>query len=94
MKSRGKSDAPKQVAPLLGSGIQLTVTVLVFGGIGWWLDGQFDTKPWLLLTGTIFGIVGGMISFIRTALNAGVSQKKEQVTRTEDYRARNDEHVA
>ena len=65
-----------QGGSLLGIGIQLTVTILAFAAIGWWLDGQFGTEPWLLLAGLVFGATGGMISFIRTALNAGRSTKQ------------------
>ena len=90
MKSAGKANTPKQVAPLMGSGIQLTVTVLVFGGLGWWLDGKFGTKPWLLLAGTVFGAVGGMISFIRTALKAGGAHTKGK-TQADTFKAGNDE---
>lgn len=90
MKSAGKSNMPRQVAPMMGSGIQLTVTVLAFGGLGWWLDGKFGTKPWLLLAGTVFGAVGGMISFIRTALKAGGTQKKGK-TQADTTKAGNEE---
>lgn len=58
---------------MLGIGIQLVVTILAFAGIGYWLDTKFDTAPWLLLAGLVFGATGGMISFIRTALKAGKS---------------------
>lgn len=86
----------QKVTPLLGSGIQLTVTVLAFGALGWWLDGRFGTEPWLLLSGLIFGMVGGMISFIRTALQAGNSGTARTATTTKrgDHQDRNDEHSA
>jgi len=65
-----------QGGSLLGIGIQLVVTILAFAALGWWLDQKFDTQPWLLLAGLIFGATGGMISFIRTALRAGRSSSK------------------
>ncbi len=63
----------EQGGSLLGIGIQLVVTILGFAALGWWLDGRFDTEPWLLLAGLVFGATGGMISFVRTALRAGRS---------------------
>lgn len=65
-----------QGGSLLGIGIQLVVTILAFAALGWWLDQKFDTEPWLLLAGLIFGATGGMISFIRTALRAGRSSSR------------------
>ena len=60
-----------QAGSMMGLGIQLIVTILAFAALGGWLDGRFDTKPWLMLAGLVFGATGGMISFIRTALRAG-----------------------
>jgi F0F1-type ATP synthase assembly protein I len=66
-----------QGGSLLGIGIQLVVTILGFAALGWWLDQRFDTRPWLLLAGLIFGATGGMISFIRTAIRAGKQSSRK-----------------
>jgi F0F1-type ATP synthase assembly protein I len=42
--------------------------MLGLGAIGWWLDGRFGTKPWLLLTGLILGMIGGFVNFFRLVL--------------------------
>ena len=42
--------------------------MLAFGAIGYWLDGRFGTKPWLLLGGLILGMVGGFVNFFRLVL--------------------------
>jgi len=42
--------------------------MLAFGAIGYWLDGRFGTKPWLLLGGLILGMVGGFANFFRLVL--------------------------
>ncbi len=73
MKPKGVGRNVGEVGSLLGIGIQLTVTILAFAALGWWLDKKFDTAPWLLLAGLVFGATGGMISFIRTALSVGRS---------------------
>ena len=31
------------------------LAVPVAAGIGYWADGRFDTSPWLLLLGVVFG---------------------------------------
>lgn len=49
--NRGYSDG-------MARGIELVVTPLVFGGIGWLLDGWFGTAPVLAVGLGLFGAVG------------------------------------
>jgi F0F1-type ATP synthase assembly protein I len=49
-------------------GTMLVAPILAFGAIGYWLDGRLGTKPWLLLAGLIFGMIGGFVSFFRLVL--------------------------
>lgn len=86
-----------QAGSMMGMGIQLIITILAFAALGWWLDGRFDTKPWLLLAGLVFGATGGMISFIRTALRAGGKRsggsKKVEPRLTSEDRNHRDEQL-
>ncbi len=50
------------------AGTMLVAPMLAFGAIGWWLDGRFGTKPWLLLAGLIVGMIGGFVNFFRLVL--------------------------
>ena len=45
------------MAPYLGIGASLAVTVLLSLGAGYWLDGKFGTRPYLFLAGGVFGVV-------------------------------------
>ena len=47
-------------------GIELGVSVLLGLLGGWWLDIQFDCRPWLLLSGIIVGFAAGIRSIVRT----------------------------
>jgi F0F1-type ATP synthase assembly protein I len=60
----------------MGLGFQLVAAIVVFGALGFWLDGRFGTKPWLMVVGLILGAVGGMIGFIRTALKSGKENRE------------------
>lgn len=80
---RGKAGGLGESGAMLGIGIQLVVTILAFAALGWWLDAELGTEPWLLLVGLLFGATGGMISFIKTALRAGKSEPPEPQTPTE-----------
>lgn len=68
---RPKQSTMQQLGPYMGLGIQLAAAMVVFGGIGWWLDERWGTTPWLLVAGVLLGAVGGMISIIRTTIRSG-----------------------
>lgn len=40
-------------------GYTLLAAVGLFGWLGWWLDGRYDSKPWFLLGGIGLGIAVG-----------------------------------
>lgn len=46
---------------------ELVIGVGVGGFIGWALDRQFGTAPWLLIVFFLFGFAAGMLNVIRTA---------------------------
>ena len=47
--------------------IELLVGVCVGLAIGWFLDKQFGTQPWLLIVFLLLGFVAGMVNMIRAA---------------------------
>ena len=53
-----------------GVGLELVAVVLVLMWVGYWLDGKLDTSPWLMLTGALLGIVGGLYNLVRDALKS------------------------
>jgi F0F1-type ATP synthase assembly protein I len=57
----------QQLGPYAGMGFQLAAAMVVFGGIGYWLDGRLRTTPWLMVVGLLLGATGGMISLIRSS---------------------------
>ncbi len=76
----------RSFAPYLTMGIQLALSIVVFFFIGKWLDGRFNTTPWLMLGGLLIGGVGGMIKFITSvtklaqqqdAIDASQQRKKD-----------------
>ncbi len=68
--------ALSQLAPYMELGVQLAGAMVIFGGIGWWLDGKLGTKPWLLALGCVLGATGGMIHLIRMALKRGPTKEE------------------
>lgn len=60
------SDLFKDYAPYLGLGLQLAATIVIMVFVGIWLDGKFDTSPYLTLIFSFFGIFTGMYHFIKS----------------------------
>jgi len=62
----------RDLAPYLGIGTSLAVTVLVGLGAGYWLDSRFGTRPWLFLLGGVLGLGLALYQFFKTV--AGLKQ--------------------
>lgn len=71
------------IGPFLTLGLQLALTVVVMFFAGRWLDGVCNTAPWLMIAGTIVGVVGSLIKFIRTALELGERADNETKRHTQ-----------
>jgi F0F1-type ATP synthase assembly protein I len=52
---------------LAGVGFEFAVSILLFGAIGWWLDGKLGTEPWLLIVGFGLGFAVGLWLLIKVA---------------------------
>jgi ATP synthase protein I len=49
---------------------ELIVGVAVGGGLGWALDRQFGTAPWLMIVLVILGFAAGLLNVVRAAQEA------------------------
>jgi ATP synthase protein I len=49
---------------------ELIVGVVVGGGLGWALDRQFGTAPWLMILLVILGFAAGLLNVVRAAQRA------------------------
>ena len=72
MGSRGR--ALREAGPFIGLGTTLAATVLAGLGVGYWLDGQLGTSPWLLLLGGTLGMGAALVHFLRLASNLSKRQ--------------------
>lgn len=52
--------------PVAGASYTLIGAILLLGGIGYFLDGRLGTRPWLVVTGLLLGIVVGFYELIKT----------------------------
>ena len=53
---------PANAAPawtgMASVGFEFVLAILIPGALGWWLDGRFGWRPWLMLAG---GLLGGLL---------------------------------
>ncbi len=77
-EEKEKDGVMLSVAPYLTLGVQLAATVVVFFFIGKYSDEYFGTKPWLMITLIMVGVVGGMIKFFRTVIELSKKEENER----------------
>jgi ATP synthase protein I len=58
---------------------ELLVGVGVGGFVGWLLDRQFGTRPWLLVLFVIMGFVAGLMNIVRAAQKANAEMAASQL---------------
>jgi F0F1-type ATP synthase assembly protein I len=66
---RPAGEAPSrgsQVGPYVTAGFQFAAVLLVFTGLGYFLDGRLHTLPLLTFTGAALGGVGGFMHLYRS----------------------------
>lgn len=72
------TQAMQAAQPYIDAGWQLIGALGLCAFAGWWLDRKFDTTPWLLLGGAMFGLFAGMYSFIHRVLYLADEEKKKK----------------
>ncbi|MEK9135593.1 MAG: AtpZ/AtpI family protein [Bacteroidota bacterium] len=71
-------------APYLTIGMQLAIAVVGCFFLGRWLDEEFGTSPWLMITGLALGTAGGFISFFRSAMT--MAKKEDELKHNKSKR--------
>jgi F0F1-type ATP synthase assembly protein I len=64
---QNKPGIPEWMA-LSGLGLEMAVTVVALGGLGWVADYYLGWTPFGLITGIVLGTAVGMVNLIRNAL--------------------------
>lgn len=60
-----------------GLGIDLVVSSLVGGVIGYLLDSFFSTTPWLMIVFLILGTAGGFLNIFRVLIREETKKKND-----------------
>lgn len=100
---RGKAGGFFKALEFASVGLEMGASVGIGALFGWWLDGKFGTKPWLLLVFLLFGVAAGFRALIRTArkaskqlsssnpVEAGMSAETDQKQETQQPQDAKDE---
>jgi F0F1-type ATP synthase assembly protein I len=60
----------RQLGSFASMGMEFIVAVLLPGAFGYWLDGKWQTSPWLMLLGGFFGFGVGLYMMLRASKRA------------------------
>ncbi len=70
-------DVPSDTRRFADVGLQFSVTIGVFAGLGYWIDGRLGTGPWLLIVGVFLGFGLGLTSMVsKLGPRATTTQRK------------------
>ena len=90
-KARWPERDPAQPGSNMGLGfriaIEMAAAVAVAVGIGWFLDGWLETRPWLMIVFLAFGFAAGVLNAYRVASR----QVGSRAARTRTDESRNSE---
>lgn len=80
-RSKNRPSPFFEAAKVSSVGLEMAIATVAGWGIGYWLDGKYDTGPWLMLVGLGFGVAAGFKGLIRTAneVNARAARDREVV---------------
>ena len=57
----------RQLGSFASMGFEFIAAVMLPGGLGYWLDGRWQTTPWLMLIGGAFGFGVGLYMMLKAA---------------------------
>jgi len=64
-RKSGGSGGFREMAPYLGLGLEMAVSILAALGAGYWVDGKLGTGPAFFLVGGVVGIGAALYHFLR-----------------------------
>ncbi len=72
----------RRTADAASIGLAFPIAMALGYFFGSWLDRVFSTAPWLMIVFTLFGVAGGFLNAIRTALRIG--REEDEAAKSDD----------
>ncbi len=79
-RDKDRPSAFFEAAKVSSVGMEMAVATLIGWGIGYWLDGKYNTGPYLMIIGLLFGVGAGFNGLIRTANEVNARHRKDAET--------------
>lgn len=73
----GLVKAYREAMPYLAIGIQMAAIVVIMFLVGKWADEKFNSYPWLMIVGVVFGISAGFYHFFKQTSELIKKSKKK-----------------
>ena len=67
----------RKIGPYLNIGGVFLGCMVLGVLLGWWLDRELSTRPWMLLAGSLLGMASGFYHFFKIVLGKGDDKKNE-----------------
>jgi len=64
-EKKSKTGQDRRQGAVYQGAFEAVIALLIAALVGYWLDGYFDTTPWLLLIGTAIGFASFTVRLIR-----------------------------
>ncbi len=58
----------RSIAPLMNLGLTFALSIGGLAYLGHWLDGRWNSEPWMTLVGAVLGMVVGFVNLFRLVL--------------------------
>ncbi|MCW8984649.1 MAG: AtpZ/AtpI family protein [Thermoanaerobaculales bacterium] len=65
-------------------GVQFPVAIVLGYFFGRWLDGMFNTRPWMTMIFALFGIAAGFVNLFRITAQAGRAEDEIEKLETDE----------
>lgn len=72
---QGLARSMREAQPYVDAVWQFIASVAVMTWLGYWADGRFDSKPWLLVAGSMLGFAAGTWSFVKVLMQRSGSKR-------------------
>jgi ATP synthase protein I len=72
------SESLRKVAPYLNLGAMIAGCMVAGVLLGYWLDKELETSPWMVLGGSILGIVSGFYHFFKVVMRLDKKARDEK----------------
>lgn len=77
VNSKKKPDGDRSDSRFYSAGLEFGFTILIFIGIGWFLDSRLETLPLFLLVFMFVGFAGALVSLVKKTSSSSDTRRSK-----------------